>query len=56
MTEAIRYLAAKPTPVPDINTQVVSELKDVVGEAKDKTTEIDVTDDFSEITVDDVDL
>ena len=40
MTEAIRYLAAKPTPVPDINTQVVSELKDVVGEAKDKTTEI----------------
>ena len=30
-------IAARPTPVPDINTQVVNELKDVVSEAKEAT-------------------
>jgi len=33
MNEAIRYLAAKPTPVPGIGAQVANDLKDTVGAA-----------------------
>ena len=40
MNGSLGVLLAKATPVPDINTQVVNELKDAVGTAREKTGDI----------------
>lgn len=37
LPETIRVIAARATPVPDVNTQVVNELKEVAGAAKERT-------------------